>query len=505
MANMIEQSEQSDAVVAPPRESPLVQNVADGEPASSRRTGRWLKLGGISFVIIVVVTVAAVMSLRSSKPAAGMLTHVVQRGELVVSVTERGTLESSNNKEIKCRVKGGTTVLWVIKTGTRVKPGDVLVRLDTSKIEDDISQRKIDLATARANKRIAESEVAAAEIAVTEYLEGTYESELATKQKELVIAESELKAARNSLDHSKRLFRKGYISRLEYEAQLDAVKHAELGVHVKETEINALKRFTKAKTMKELQGKLDAAKARLDAYASEFKLQESKLRRAEDQLKNCIIRADTEGLVIYPSAAEWRSEPDIAEGATVREDQVLLMIPDLSKMQVKIGVHESKVDRVKPGKAARVDIQGKWCDGKVKSVASVTRPTGWWNGNMVRYDTVIELNEGHPPVKPGMSVAVEVLLAKYEDVLTVPVAAVVATDDGALCWIDSPEGPVRRKVTLGDTNDQFVIVESGITEGEAVILNPGDLIEDAAAIVRKVVPEDRGEQRREPAGKNDTT
>ena len=63
------------------------------------------------------------------------MTHVVQRGNLSVTVTENGMLESSNNEEIKCMVKGGSTVLWVIETGTFVKPGDELVRLDTSLIE----------------------------------------------------------------------------------------------------------------------------------------------------------------------------------------------------------------------------------------------------------------------------------------------------------------------------------------------------------------------------------
>ena len=55
----------------------------------------------------------------------------------MVTVTENGMLESSNNEEIKCFVKGGSTVLWVIETGTFVKPGDELVRLDDSVIVEN--------------------------------------------------------------------------------------------------------------------------------------------------------------------------------------------------------------------------------------------------------------------------------------------------------------------------------------------------------------------------------
>ena len=44
------------------------------------------------------------------------------------------------------------------------------------------------------------------------YVEGKFPSEQATKQKELVIAQSQLKAAQNSLEYFQRMFRKGYAS-----------------------------------------------------------------------------------------------------------------------------------------------------------------------------------------------------------------------------------------------------------------------------------------------------
>ena len=95
-------------------------------------------------------------------------------GNLSVTVTENGMLESSNNEEIKCMVKGGSTVLWVIETGTFVKPGDELVRLDTSLIEDNITQQKISYERAVANQIIAQSEVDVAKTNIDEYLNGTY-------------------------------------------------------------------------------------------------------------------------------------------------------------------------------------------------------------------------------------------------------------------------------------------------------------------------------------------
>ena len=156
-------------------------------------------------------------------------------------------------------------------------------------------------------------------------------------------------------------------------------------------------------------------------------MDEARVKVARDEIANCVIRADRSGLVIYPNNDQWKNTPDIAEGATVHKDQVLLLMPDLSKMQVTIGVHESIIDRVQPGLSARVRLPDRTLEAKVSSVSSVAGPAGWWTGNVVKYDTVIELPsiEG---LKPGMSAEVEVTLARYEDVLTVPVAAVLATE-----------------------------------------------------------------------------
>ncbi len=485
-------------------ERPLRLSSDPDAPTVGERS--WKKPVAIAVVLLVVAGVAVVSWFRPLDSAGSplALTHAVTRGDLSVSITEKGTLESSSNEKIKCRVKGGSTVIWVIDTGTQVKPGDVVVRLDTSKIEDTITQQRINAETARGNVKISEAEVVAAKIAITEYVEGTFKSDVATKQKELVIAQSQLKSARNALDHSQRLFRKGYISRLQYETQVDAVHHAELEVKVKQTDLDALERFTREKTVKDLEGKYEAAMARLAAYQAALDLEEAKLRRAEEQLKNCTVRSEASGIVIYPSAAEWSDTPDIKEGATVREDQVLLMIPDLSQMQVKIGVHESKVDRVKPGMTARVEIQGTWVDGEVASVATVTRPTGWWNGNVVKYDTIIKLKDKHPAVRPGMSVAVEVVLAEYNDVVTVPVAAVVEYEDGAYCWVENDGEYVKRKVKLGDTNDEFVIVEQGVRVGEQVILNPLDFVEEArdGALLPSRKPEAKQKSPKKNGGKS---
>lgn len=476
-------------------------------------TAGWKWLVGLSLLGAGALAAFNFAPTLGGEDSRRMLTHEVTRGSLVVSVTEQGKLESSSNVEIKCRVKGGSTVLWVIEAGTEVKPGDELVRLDQSTIEDNISQQKIAYENAVSAKATSESDVAVAKIGIEEYLSGTFRSQQTTFQKDVVIAESNLKSARNALQHAEKMFRKGYTSKLDLEAQQDAVAHAELELQVKQTDLEALEKFTKAKELETLEGLLNISEANLAANVAALELEEARLRRAEDQLKNCVIVAERPGLVILPSAAAWKEQPDIEEGASVREDQVLLVMPDLESMQVEVGIHESKVDRLRVGMPARVQLQDDYVDGEVAEIASVTKGGGWWNGNIVSYDTIVKL-ENNKALKPGMSVAVEVFLAKYTDVLSVPVAAVLELDGEFFCWVDNGgDAPEKRSVKIGDSNDTYVLIEEGLNEGDQVVLNPRDFVEEAESaalesIVDRASPQDvpefdasKGEGRKKPEAK----
>ena len=55
--------------------------------------------------------------------------------------------------------------------------------------------------------------------------------------------------------------------------------------------------------------------------------------------------------------------------------------------------------------------------------------------------------------------------------LLIPVAAVVETDSGVFCWVQTGNGVSRRQIKLGDTNDVFSIVTDGLNEGDEVLLN----------------------------------
>ncbi|MCF7974452.1 MAG: hypothetical protein K9N55_11595 [Phycisphaerae bacterium] len=477
-----------------PGSEPMSGTPKGSNPPHASRSPWWKRS------VLAIAVVAAVMSAAALLPGSGVsrplgpaMTHTVTRGELVVTVTERGTLESAENTEIKCRVRGHNTIIYLVESGMEVKPGDELIRLDTLEIEDAIAECTKNAHLTRSGAERARADVARAELAIPEYLEGRFRAERMTLEKDLVIAKSNLRTAENILAHAKLMAARGYVSALELEEKTFAVTQANLNVELKKTQIDELEQYTKAMELETLNGNLNAARAQLDAEEEQAQQDAQRRDLALEEFKYCRITAERGGLVIYPTPDRWSREPKVELGASVHMDQTLLLIPDLSRMQVKVGIHESIIDRIKPGLAARITLPDKTLEGDVSSVASVTRPAGWWTGNVVKYDTIVSLPsvEG---LKPGMSAEVEVIIAQHEDVLLVPVSTVVETPQGAFCWISTTEGLQKRSLQLGDTNDAFIAVEAGLQEGDEVVLDPLASIQEAQTMV--LTPTDRNTPRK---------
>lgn len=118
-----------------------------------------------------------------------MILHTVKKEELRVTVTEKGTLESADSREIVCKVRAGskgfaTTIKEVIDDGTRVKPGQLLMVLDDSALKDQEESQRIVFQSASAAKVKAEKDY---EIQVKKN-----ESAIALAQTTLSLAEIEL-------------------------------------------------------------------------------------------------------------------------------------------------------------------------------------------------------------------------------------------------------------------------------------------------------------------------
>ena len=130
-----------------PSTSPgLTPALDDGQPAPApwKRWVRW------SVVALVVVIVGYLIFGRGGDNGTKYLTQEVTRGELTVKVTATGNLEPRNQVDISSELSG-TIRSVAVDVNYEVKAGQVLTKLDTSRLEAQVLQAQSSLASAKAS------------------------------------------------------------------------------------------------------------------------------------------------------------------------------------------------------------------------------------------------------------------------------------------------------------------------------------------------------------------
>ena len=454
---------------------------AASDAVSQQRTtaGIWLLLGlGIVGAVVLASPwlVEALGPQATTADLSDLPRHVVERRDLLITVTEEGSLVSDDNVDITCDVAGGATIIDLVDDGARVTKGMEIVKLDDSVISENATAQKIAFEKARALMIQADKDHAAAKIAVEEYREGIFKKDLRTAESNVTAATERLQATQNTLAYGERMFRKGYITPQQLEAQKSAVDRAKLDLGTAEIALDVLTRFTKPKMITELESIRDAAAARLESERAALELEQIKLTRLEGELKKCTITAPQDGLVIYANSRNYRQETEIKEGTAVKERQVILQLPDLTKMRADVEVHESKVSDIRVGMAAIVRVQGDVFPGQVTAVAN--RPESNWFSTAKKYIVEVRIDEQSDSLRPGFTAEAEIIVADLHDVIAVPIAAVIEQGDQFVCAVSRGETVDRRIVTLGKTDDRFVEITEGLREGEQILLNPRSVLGD---------------------------
>jgi HlyD family secretion protein len=224
----------------------------------------------------------------------------------------------------------------------------------------------------------------------------------------------------------------------------------------------------------ELESIRDAAEARLESEKAALGLEQLKLERLESELEKCTIKAPQDGLVIYANTRSRDRETEIKEGLVVKERQVILQLPDLTRMRADVEVHESKVDEITLGMPAIVRVQDLKFPGVVTSVAN--RPESNWFSTAKKYIVGVRINKNSETLRPGFTAEATIIVSDLKNVIAVPVAAVIEDGEEFICAIRDGEGFERRVVTLGKSDDRFIEIVEGLEEGEQVFLNPGTVL-----------------------------
>jgi HlyD family secretion protein len=146
--------------------SPLAQPAAepvDDTAALLGETGgprawwrrRWLWITA-ALVVAAIVALGLWQGQRRAGAAPHYVTEPVTRGDLTVLVTADGTLQPTNQVDIGSELSG-TVARVLVDVNDRVTKGQMLVELDTAKLNDQVTQARAALASAEATVRQAEA------------------------------------------------------------------------------------------------------------------------------------------------------------------------------------------------------------------------------------------------------------------------------------------------------------------------------------------------------------
>lgn len=378
----------------------LQGNMAVKAPPKKSVKKKWpRRLAAVGVLTLIVIgSFTGYMLTAGTKPVrADLILHTVAYEPLSLTVVERGTLESSENKDVVCKVKaksGGqaaSSIRWVIDDGTQVKKDQLLMELDSSAAEDQlrvqrialdtaqsamiksaedlkiaVSQNRSDIATAEINKQLAI-------IDLEKYIKGDYEQSDKDINGRIKLAISDLKQAEDRLRWSDRMAARGYISGAQAEADKAKRDSTQVALDKAQEELRILVKFTKLRTEKDLSSKIEEATRALDRVKQQSAAKEiqamseestkksvyfqevEKLRDIEELIANCTILAPQDGMVVYYMNEQARfgggsNTALIAQGEPVREGQKLMRIPNLEHMMVNTKVHESMVSRIRGDK-----------------------------------------------------------------------------------------------------------------------------------------------------------
>lgn len=200
---------------------------------------------------------------------------------------------------------------------------------------------------------------------------------------------------------------------------------------------------------------------------------ELSLRTAQDALESYQIKAPISGTV---------TQKDLSAGDNIGQvgTTTMAVISDLSALTFDMLIDELDIPQVQVGQRVEIEVDalpGRTFTGYVDKI-NINGNTA--NG-VTNYPVTIMIEDPDSDLLPGMNVSAEIVIDEVTDALTIPVSAVqrgdtvlvvpesaVSEKDGSVDLTQAKEVQVK----LGSNNSDYVVVLSGLEEGDLVLV-PG--------------------------------
>jgi HlyD family secretion protein len=233
---------------------------------------------------------------------------------------------------------------------------------------------------------------------------------------------------------------------------------------------------------------VDTAEVELQSQVHTIEQYRSALKRATDDLARTTIRSPMDGVLIQLDTEKGET---VVPGSTNLPGSVIMTVADMSRLLAEVEVSEIDVVSVELGQTAEVTVDALGKDqpevGHVVEIATSGRrdPTQ----GTIRFRVKVALDDPNPELRPAMTAKVDILTATREDVLSVPIQAVVkrtVDGDGEEVHGSAAEGldeidvvyvivdgkATVRPVTTGIADVLHVEISDGLSPGDVVVIGP---------------------------------
>ena len=302
----------------------------------------------------------------------------LETGNIANTVTASGTLKALITVDVGTQISGQVKQLMA-DFNTEVKAGQVIARLDPASFEAKVAEADADLATAKGNVLLM---LARLDGMVTD-----------TRQ-----AKSQLELAKLDLARKKELLPSKAIAQSTYDQAVATHEQAEAkyqGMIAKESEQKAQIEVAKAQVMQK----------------------EATLTQRRIDLENTYIRSPVDGVVIARNV-------DVGQtvAASLQSPILFTIAQDLKQMNVEVNVDEADIGRIREGLTASFTVDsfpGRTFPGQVRQVRKAPKEVA----SVITYTVVVSTQNPDLRLLPGMTANVTFQIARRDNVVLVPNAA----------------------------------------------------------------------------------
>lgn len=302
-----------------------------------------------------------------------------------------------------------------------------------------------------------------------------------------------------------------FLVELDRERYLAAVESAEANVRSAQANANLVrenverteKEFTRSKELKALDAEAQAAYdskeaayrvevARYESVLDQVEQAKATLKQARDDLAKTRIYSPMSGTI----SDLRKEEGEIAIGSQFQED-VILVVSDLSEMEAQVNVDENDIVSVALSQEAEIEVDallGQVLKGVVSEIANSANVSASGSAEQkTEFEVKIGIVDPPESLRPGMTAGADILTKTNEDALSVPIQSVAlrTVDQLVLEGEDREDAEARytadrdgfveivfciengkaiaKQVETGIQSDEFIEILSGLDEGDEVV------------------------------------